>query len=320
MWMNKRALICGIGGQDGSYLAKFLLSKGYDVYGTSRDAELSRFDNLLHLGIRDQLNVKSMALSDFRSVLTTLTSVRPDEIYNLAGQSSVGLSFDQPVETMESISLGVLNLLEAVRFTGGRGRVYNASSSECFGDTHGDPASEETPFRPRSPYAVAKSAAHWTVVNYRQAYGLFACNGILFNHESPLRPRRFVTRKIVAAACAIRRGEFETLQLGDIDISRDWGSAQEYVQAMWRMMQVEQADDYIIATGETNSLKDFVSAAFEAVGLDWTEHVKLEPHLVRPSEIRYSSGNPQKAMDRLGWKADLRMRDVVREMVTAELA
>jgi len=317
--MNRRALICGISGQDGAYLAKLLLAKGYDVYGTSRDAELSQFSNLVRLGIRDQVIVRSMSLSDFRSVLTTLTAVEPDEVYNLAGQSSVGLSFEQPVETMESISLGVLNLLEAARFVGGRSRIYNASSSECFGDTGGRAASEEAPFRPRSPYAVAKAAAHWTVVNYREAYGLFACNGILFNHESPLRPNRFVTSKIIAAACAIKLGGMQSLELGDIDVSRDWGSAHEYVEAMWRMMQEETAEDFVIATGETQSLKSFVIAAFEAVDLNWQDYVKFNPGLARPSEIRLSSGNPDKAEKRLGWKAKMKMRDVVQEMIGAEM-
>jgi len=260
-----------------------------------------------------------MSLSDFRSVLTTLTAVEPDEVYNLAGQSSVGLSFEQPVETMESISLGVLNLLEAARFVGGRSRIYNASSSECFGDTGGRAASEEAPFRPRSPYAVAKAAAHWTVVNYREAYGLFACNGILFNHESPLRPNRFVTSKIIAAACAIKLGGMQSLELGDIDVSRDWGSAHEYVEAMWRMMQEETAEDFVIATGETQSLKSFVIAAFEAVDLNWQDYVKFNPGLARPSEIRLSSGNPDKAEKRLGWKAKMKMRDVVQEMIGAEM-
>ncbi len=201
-----RALIIGVSGQDGAYLAELLLGKGYEVFGTSRDANLSGFGNLARLGIRERVRALSVAPNDFRSALTALVQVEPDEVYNLSGQSSVGLSFDQPVETMESISIATLNLLEAIRFTKRNIRFYNASSGECFGDTHGSPADEETPFRPRSPYAVAKAAAHFEVANYREAYGLFACSGILFNHESPLRPERFVTRKIVAAACRIARG------------------------------------------------------------------------------------------------------------------
>lgn len=317
--MGKRALICGISGQDGSYLAQLLIAKGYEVHGTSRDAELSEFSNLSRLGIRDLVQVWSMSLADFRSVLSTVVRVEPDEIYNLAGQTSVGLSFEQPVETMESISLGVLNLLEVVRFTGGRARVYNASSSECFGDTGEHAANEETAFRPRSPYAVAKSAAHWAVANYRESYGIFACNGILFNHESPLRPARFVTSKIVRSACAIKRGELDRLSLGNIEIARDWGSAREYVEAMWRMVQMDRADDFVIATGQTNSLKDFLSAAFEAVDLDWTDYVELNQDLARPSDIRYSAADTTKANEQLGWKASAMMRDVVVDMISAEM-
>lgn len=318
--MPKRALICGISGQDGSYIAQLLVSKGYEVHGTSRDAELSEFTHLRALGIRDRVKLWSMSLADFRSVLSTITAVEPDEIYNLAGQSSVGLSFEQPVETMESISVGVLNLLEVIRFIGGGVKLYNASSSECFGDTGAKAANEETPFRPRSPYAVAKSAAHWAVANYREAYGLFACNGILFNHESPLRPPRFVTSKIVRSACAIKRGDLDRLVLGNIGISRDWGSAREYVEAMWKMMQMDEASDYVIATGETTNLADFLAAAFEAVDLDWRKYVDYSLDLARPSDIRFSAADPGKAQRVLGWKAQSTMRDVVEEMITAELA
>ena len=234
---NKRALISGISGQDGAYLAKLLLGKGYQVFGTARDAQMASFRNLETLGIRQQVTLLSMALNDFRSVLQTLSKAKPDEVYNLAGQSSVGLSFEQPVETLESISIGTLNLLEAIRFLQQPIRLYSAGSSECFGDTGGAPADETTSFHPRSPYAVAKSAAHWEVANYREAYSLFACTGILFNHESPLRPERFVTRKIISAACRIAAGSGEKLQLGNISIARDWGLASEYVDAMWRMLQ-----------------------------------------------------------------------------------
>ena len=229
----KTALISGISGQDGSYLAKLLLEKGYNVCGTSRDAQISTFNNLSCLGIRDQVKLDSMSLNDFRSVLQILTKYQPDEIYNLAGQSSVGLSFQQPVETLESIATGTLNLLEAIRFTGAKIKFYNASSSECFGDTGGQPATEITPFRPRSPYAVAKSAAFWEVANYREAYNLFACSGILFNHESPLRPQRFVTQKIVSVVCKVAKGSKEKLHLGNISVERDWGWAPEYVKAMF---------------------------------------------------------------------------------------
>ena len=316
---HKKALISGISGQDGAYLAKLLLGKGYEVHGTARDAQMSSFSNLQRLGVKDQITFHSMALNDFRSVLQVLVKVQPDEIYNLAGQSSVALSFDQPVETLESISVGTLNLLEAIRFTGRAIKLYNAGSSECFGNTGGHPADEETPFRPRSPYAVAKATAFWEVANYREAYSLFACTGILFNHESSLRPERFVTKKIIKAACRIAAGSPEKLHLGNISIARDWGSAEEYVEAMWLMLQQEQPEDFVIATGETNTLEDFVAEVFQAVGLDWQEHVFSDPSLLRPSEIMFSQGNPQKASEKLGWQAKYKMRDIVKLMVEDEI-
>ena len=316
--MKKRALITGISGQDGAYLARLLLTKGYEVFGTARDAQMASFRNLQDLAIRDQVQYESMALNDFRSVLQVLTKVAPDELYNLAGQSSVGLSFQQPVETLESISVGTLNLLEAIRFTNLPIRFYNAGSGECFGDIGGEPADESTPFRPRSPYGVAKATAFWEVANYREAYGIFACSGILTNHESPLRPTRFVTRKIVSSAVRIAAGTGEKLRLGNISICRDWGWAPEYVEAMWLMLQQNAPDDYVIATGETNSLEDFVAEAFRCNGLDWQDHVEADPTLLRPSEILVGRANPDKAFNKLGWKAGYKMRDVIRLMVEAE--
>jgi len=316
---TKKALISGISGQDGAYLARLLLEKGYEVHGTARDAQMSTFYNLQLLGIMNQITFHSMALNDFRSVLQILTKVQPDEVYNLAGQSSVGLSFDQPVETLESISVGTINMLEAIRFTSRPIKFYSAGSSECFGNTGGQPANEETPFRPRSPYAVAKATSFWEVANYREAYNLFACTGILFNHESPLRPERFVTKKIVKAACRIAAGSPEKLQLGNISIARDWGSAEEYVEAMWLMLQQEHAEDFVIATGETNTLEDFVAAVFLEVGLDWREHVISDPSLLRPSEIMVSRGNPVKALQKLEWQATRKMRDVITLIVDEEL-
>lgn len=313
----KRALICGVSGQDGAYLAKLLLGKGYAVYGSSRDAQMSSFRNLTRLGIRDKVNLESVAVNDFRSVLQALMKIQPDEIYNLAGQSSVGLSFQQPVETLESISVGTLNFLEAIRFAGRPTRFYNAGSSECFGDIDGM-ADESTPFAPRSPYAVAKSAAFWEVANYREAYGLFACSGILFNHESPLRPERFVTKKIIAAACRIAGGSKEKLHLGNTAIRRDWGWAPEYVDAMWRMLQQEKPEDYVIATGESHSLEEFVESAFSAVHLNWRDHVVLDPGLLRPTDLAAGRGNTAKAGAKLKWQARHRMHDVVRLMVEAE--
>ena len=316
----KTALISGISGQDGSYLAKLLLEKGYNVCGTSRDAQMSTFKNLSYLGIREQIKLDSMSLNDFRSVLQILTKYQPDEIYNLAGQSSVGLSFEQPVETLESIATGTLNLLEAIRFIGEKIKLYNASSSECFGDTEGQTATEITPFRPRSPYAVAKSAAFWEVANYREAYNLFACSGILFNHESPLRPQRFVTQKIVSVVSRIAQGSKEKLSLGNISVQRDWGWAPEYVKAMFLMLQQDEPDDYIIATGETYSLQDFVLEAFTSVGLDWQDHVEIDQSLYRPTDISVGRANPIKAEQKLGWKANYKMPDVVRMMVKERMA
>ena len=316
--MTKRALICGISGQDGAYLARLLLDKGYEVHGAARDAQMATFHNLALLGIKGRITFHSMALNDFRSVLQVLAKVDPDEIYNLAGQSSVGLSFEQPVETLESISVGTLNLLEVIRFIQKPIRLYNAGSSECFGDTGGAPADETTPFRPRSPYAVAKATAHWQVANYREAYNLFACTGILFNHESPLRPERFVTRKIIASACRIATGSTEILQLGNIAIARDWGLAAEYVDAMWRMLLRDTPQDYVIATGETNTLESFVVETFTQLGLDWETHVSTNPSLLRPSEIMVSRGNPEKARLDLGWQAAFRMKDVIQVMIAAQ--
>lgn len=315
----KRALICGVSGQDGAYLAKFLIEKGYQVWGTSRDAQVANFGNLDALKIRDQVNLLSMAQTDFRSVLNCLNRSEPDEIYFLSGQSSVGLSFDQPAETIESISLGVLNLLEAVRFIGKPVRIYNASSSECFGDVGSRCATEETPFHPRSPYGVAKASAHWLVTNYREAYGIFACNGILFNHESPLRPSRFVTRKIVLSACRISKGSGEKLTLGRLDIVRDWGWAPEYVEAMWLMLQLDSPDDFVIATGHSATLEEFVERVFENINLDWRDFVISDPALFRPSDIVASAADPSKAARVLNWSASTKLPELVDRLMHAEL-
>lgn len=242
---------------------------------------------------------------------------QPEEIYNLTGQSSVALSFEQPVETFESIAVGTLNLLECIRFASRPIKLYNACSSECFGNVGGHPADESTPFHPRSPYAVSKAAAYWQVANYREAYNLFACSGILFNHESPLRPARFVTQKIVSAACRISAGSPEKLVLGDLSIERDWGWAPEYVDAMWRMLQQDQPDDFVIATGRTHPLRDFVDAVFSALKLDWTSHVETSRELMRPTEILSSRANPTKAKEKLGWQAHYQLPDIARMMIDA---
>lgn len=314
-----KALICGISGQDGAYLARLLLDKGYEVVGTSRDAQVGSFNNLVRLGIRERVQLESMAPNDFRSVLAIVHRTDPDEIYNLAGQSSVGLSFEQPVDTLESIAIGTINLLEAIRFLDKPIRFYSAGSGECFGDTEGHAANEETPFRPRSPYAVAKSTAHWLVANYRSAYGLHASTGILFNHESPLRPERFVTKKIVAAAVRIARGENSRLTLGNMSIRRDWGWAPEYVEAMWRMLQESTGSDFVIATGESHTLEEFADTAFGLVGLYWREHTDLSDALKRPSDLAGGCANATRAHEILGWSPTYRMRDVVKAMVDDEL-
>jgi GDPmannose 4,6-dehydratase len=311
----KTALICGISGQDGAYLAKLLLSQGYTVFGGSRDAHMASRRNLARLGVEKEVQIVSLSINDFRSVLQNLLKIKPDEVYNLAGQSSVGLSFEQPVETLESVSVGTLNLLEAIRFSNLPIRFYNAGSSECFGDTGSAAADEMTPFRPRSPYGVAKAAAFWQVANYREAYQLHASTGILFNHESPLRPERFVTQKIVATARRIAQGSNEMLTLGNINIARDWGWAPDYVEAMWLMLQQDQADDYVIATGHTTKLRDFIRIVFESVDLNWEDYVRSDESFFRPTDIAEGHANPDKARQKLGWSAQHKMEDVARLMV-----
>ena len=317
--MKKRALICGISGQDGSYLAKLLLSKGYKVFGTSRDVQASNFSNLQKLGCKKQVIFLSMMSEDFRSVFITFRRVQPDEIYFLAGQSSVGLSFEQPAETIQSISLGTLNILEAAKLSERQTKIYFAGSSESYGDTNGQRANEKTSFYPKSPYAVAKASASWLVDNYREAYGLFACTGILFNHESPLRPEHFVTKKIVSAAIRIAQGSKEILELGRLDISRDWGWAPEYVEAMWLMLQQKKAEDFVIATGETNTLERFVETSFSHFGLNWKDHVKINESLKRPSDLLANFGDASIANTKLGWKAKFKMKDVVRLMISEQM-
>jgi GDPmannose 4,6-dehydratase len=312
------ALIAGITGQDGAYLARFLLGKGYVVHGTSRDAALARLDGLIALGICDKIKLHSMSPADFQSVAQVIEGVAPDEIYNLSGQSSVSLSFTQPAETLAGIALGTLNMLETLRRLGGGVRFYNAGSSECFGDTGTRAANEQTAFRPKSPYGVAKAAAISLVANYRESYGLFACSGLLFNHESPLRPSRFVTRKITAAVARIGGGSRARLALGNLSIRRDWGWAPDYVEAMWRMLQCDQPDDFVVASGVAHSLEEFVAAAFLEVGLDWRDHVDYDPSLVRASDIMYSLGDPSKAAQMLDWRPTVKMPEIVARMVRAE--
>lgn len=310
-----KALIIGISGQDGTYLADFLLKKNYQVWGTSRDSQGNGFQNLNTLRIKNTVNLISMDQEDFRSVLVGIKNAQPDEIYFLAGQSSVGLSFEQPAETIQSFTLGILNVLEAVKLENPGIKVYHAGSSEAFGDTQGLPADETTPFKPRSPYALAKASATWLVDNYREAYQLFACTGILFNHESPLRPERFVTQKIIQTAKRIAAGSEEKLVLGRMDISRDWGWAPEYVEAMWLMLQQELPEDFVIATGQSHSLETFVGLSFSTLGLNWQDHVEQSSDLMRPTDLEISKANPSKAFSKLGWKAEKSLEEIVYGMI-----
>ena len=317
--VSKTALIAGITGQDGAYLAHHLLSQGYRVVGTSRDAQMADLSRLERLGIAADVELMSLAPNDFRSVLKVVSSAQPQEIYNLAGQTSVGLSFDQPVECMDSISVATLNLLEVIRYLGGGIRFFSAGSSECFGQTGEEPATEDTPLRPRSPYAVAKAAAYWQVATYREAYGMFACTGILANHESPLRPRRFVTQKIIEGVKAIKAGRASTIQLGNLDIWRDWGWAPDYVQAMALMLQTEQPADYLIASGTTTSLRDFAQAAFAVADLDMADHLESVEALKRPADLAYSAMNPARIGAQLGWRSNQKVQEIVAKMYHNEL-
>jgi len=317
--MGKKALISGVSGQDGAYLARLLLSKGYTVIGTSRNAETNSFSNLEKLGIQSQVLPISMNLCDFYNVMQVIIKYEPDEIYNLGGLTSVGLSFTQPIEAMQSISCGIQNILEAVRITNKKIRVYNAGSSESFGDTSNHPAEESDTFNPRSPYAIAKATAIWQVANYREAYDLFACSGLLFNHESPLRSQNFVTSKIINNAKQIAAGNIGALSVGNLDIIRDWGWAPEYVEAMWMMMQTPSPDDYVIATGVSNSLKHFIKKVFEINGLDWEKYVQVDKNLYRPLDINISRANPEKARKKLGWQAKVNLDQVIERMAAESM-
>jgi GDPmannose 4,6-dehydratase len=317
--MTRTALIAGVTGQDGAYLSRHLLELGYRVVGTSRDAQTCDSHRLERLGIQADVELISLAPNDFRSVLKVLSSISPDEIYNLAGQTSVGLSFEQPVECMESIAGGTLNFLEVLRYLSLPTRLFSAGSTECFGDTKGEPANESTAFHPRSPYAVAKSTAYWQVANYRQAYNLFCCTGILANHESPLRPRRFVTQKIIQGVKDIKRGHMKELRLGNLNIWRDWGWAPEYVEAMHLMLQADTANDYLIASGYTTSLLDFTRLAFNCAGLNHEEHLVSDSTFLRPNDLRYSAMDPTRIANELGWRAKTIPEDIVQRMFDEQL-
>lgn len=315
----KSAVIFGVSGQDGSFLAELLLKKNYRVIGVSRDIRKASFENHDRLGINGKIELISGHSHDLGNVIEIFNRVKPDEIYNLSGQSSVALSFNEPFETFVSIGIATLNLLEAIRILKFPVRLFNAGSGDCFGNSEGQPVTEESPLRPKSPYGVAKASAFWQVSSYREAYGIFACTGILFNHESFLRPEKFVTRKIVSTACRIAQGSCSELALGDISIERDWGWAPDYVEAMWMMLQQDKPEDYVIATGTTISLKEFITEVFESLDLDWKKYVKTDPEYLRPADIRTVCANPMKAERQLKWKARYHGRDVAKMMVDAEL-
>jgi GDPmannose 4,6-dehydratase len=324
--MAKRALITGITGQDGSYLTEFLLAKGYEVHGVIRRSSTFNTDRIDHLYVdphepHARMFLHYGDLGSATAIRRVLEAVQPEEIYHLGAQSHVRVSFDEPEYTADVVALGTLRLLDCIRdheANGGAGvRVYQAGSSEMYGAAPA-PQDERTAFYPRSPYAVSKVAAHWYAVNYREAYGLFICNGILFNHESPRRGETFVTRKITRAATRIREGLQSTLYLGNLDARRDWGFAGDYVEAMWRMLQQPEPDDYVIATGESYSVRDFVEAAFGMLDLDWREHVELDPRYQRPTEVHHLQGDATKAREQLGWVPRVGFTELVRLMVEAD--
>lgn len=324
--MTKKALITGITGQDGSYLTELLLSKDYEVYGIMRRSSsfnTGRIDHIYQdpheLGRR--LHLVYGDLNDASSLNKILRDVQPDEIYNLGAQSHVRVSFDIPEYTAEVGAMGTLRLLEAIRETGLKNtRFYQASSSELYGKVQEVPQTERTPFYPRSPYAVAKLYSYWITVNYRESYGLYACNGILFNHESPRRGETFVTRKVTRAAAAIKLGLQDKLYLGNLDAKRDWGYAPEYVEAMWRMLQQDEPDDFVIATGETHTVRELCEEAFGHLGLDYQQHVEIDPRYFRPAEVELLIGDPAKAKQKLGWQPQVTFKELVRIMTEADLA
>lgn len=321
--MTRRALITGITGQDGSYLAELLLQKGYEVHGLIRRASTFNTGRIDHLYVDPhdegaRLFLHYGDLADGSRLVTLMQQIRPDEVYNLAAQSHVRVSFDEPEHTADTTGTGTVRLLDAVRLAGIETRFYQASSSEIYGATP-PPQNETTAFSPRSPYAASKLYAYWITRNYREAYGMFAVNGILFNHESPRRGETFVTRKITRAVARIKAGVQDTLYLGNLDAVRDWGYAPEYVEGMWRMLQIDEPEDFVLATGIACSVREFLQIAFEHAGLDWQQHVRFDERYVRPTEVDALIGDPEKARSRLGWKATLRPDELARLMVDADI-
>ena len=332
----KRALITGITGQDGAYLSRLLLDKGYEVHGAFRRTSDLHLNRLKYLGVDEKIQYLPLELLEFNNLYKAIEKVQPDEIYNLGAQSFVALSFDEPIFTVDVTGLGPLRILEAIRAINPRIKFYQASSSEMFGKVQTVPQDEKTPFYPRSPYAIAKLSAHWITINYRESYGLFACSGILFNHESPLRGMEFVTRKITYALARIQHGLQEKIVLGNLNARRDWGYAPEFVEAMWLMLQQPQPDDYVVATGETHTIREFIELAFQCVGIDidWTGKdvnekgvdrktgkvlIEVDPEFFRPAEVDLLMGKPQKAREMLGWKPRTKFSDLVRIMVEADM-
>jgi len=316
MAAKRKAFITGITGQDGSYLAEILLEKGYEVYGMVRRSSSfnrARIDHLV-----GQIELVYGDLGDGSALNQLLRTIRPDEVYNLGAQSHVRVSFDIPEYTADAVALGTLRVLDAIREGDLHCRFYQASSSEMFGKVHEIPQNEDTPFHPRSPYAVGKVFGHWITRNYREAYGMFAANGILFNHESPRRAESFVTRKITAAVGAILRGEQRELRLGNLEAKRDWGFARDYMEGAWRMLQQDEADDYVLATGESHSVEEFLEEAFTYAGLEWRDYVRIDPRYFRPSEVDVLVGDYTKAKEKLGWEPTVRFHELVRMMVDAD--
>ena len=336
--MTKRAVVTGISGQDGAYLAELLLSKGYVVYGTYRRTSSVNFWRIEELGIQNHPNLHLVEydLTDLGSSLSLLREAAPEEVYNLAAQSFVGVSFDQPTTTAQITAIGALNLLEAIRLVNPKIRFYQASTSEMFGKVQAIPQTEETPFYPRSPYGVAKLYAHWITVNYRESYGIFGSSGILFNHESPLRGREFVTRKITDSVAKIKLGKMDVLELGNLDAKRDWGFAKEYVEGMWRMLQADEPDTFVLATNRTETVRDFVQMAFKGAGINvefkgsgegetavdtatGKTVMRINPKFYRPAEVELLIGNPAKATTKLGWRPETTLEQLCQMMVEADL-
>ncbi len=312
-----RALITGITGQDGSYLAEFLLDKGYEVYGIVRRSSLEKYDRIEQ--IQDKIRFVEGDLTDQSSLDQALQQLKPDELYNLAAQSFVPVSWNQPVLTADVTGLGVLRVMEAIRRQSPKTKFLQASSSEMFGKVREKPQTEQTPFHPRSPYGVAKVFGHHITVNYRESYGLFACSSICFNHESPRRGHEFVTRKVTQHVAKIKLGLADKIKMGNLDAQRDWGFAGDYIRAMWMMLQQPQADDYVIATGETHSVQELLEVAFSHVGLDWKKYVEIDPKLVRPAEVDYLCGDASKSKKVLGWKPEVTFKQLIEMMVDSDL-